>query len=165
MHRSSRSTEPQPAASGARCCAERGDRGSAALEFILMGLVLLVPVVYLIVSLGLIQGQTLGVEAAARHIARAVSLAPDIATARTRAGDVLRDVVAEYDLDPAEVEVDFRCLPASGQCPQAGSTLVVTVSTRVMLPLVPPVLGLDRLAHVDVEASAAQKMSRFWGTG
>ena len=51
------------------------ERGSAALEFILVGLILLVPLVYLVVSLGLIQGQSLGAEAGARHIARAVSQA------------------------------------------------------------------------------------------
>ena len=46
--------------------------------------------------------------------------------------------------------------------PEAGSTLVVTIQTRVALPLVPPVLGLDRLASIPIEASAAQKVSRFW---
>ncbi|MBN9181503.1 MAG: TadE family protein [Microbacterium sp.] len=141
------------------------DAGSAALEFILMGLVLLVPVVYLVVTLGLIQGQTMGVEAGARHIARAVSLAPDIETARARADEVLRDVVDEYGLDAKEVEVAFRCRPAGVACPSAGATLVVTVRTRVGLPLVPPVLGLDRLARVDVAASAAQRISRYWGAG
>ena len=48
-----------------------GDEGSAALEFILVGLVLLVPLVYLIVALGSIQGQSLGVETGARQLARA----------------------------------------------------------------------------------------------
>ena len=41
---------------------------------------------------------------------------------------------------------------------------MITVRTRVTLPLVPPVLGLDRLASIPIEASAAQKVSRFWGT-
>jgi hypothetical protein len=41
----------------------------------------------------------------------------------------------------------------------------VTVRANVSLPLVPPILGLERLATVPVEASAAQKVSRFWGTG
>ena len=49
------------------------DEGSAALEFILVGLVLLVPIVYLIVALGLIQGQSLGVETGARQLARPIA--------------------------------------------------------------------------------------------
>jgi Flp pilus assembly protein TadG len=141
------------------------DRGSAALEFILVGLILLVPLVYLVVSLGLIQGQTLGAEAGARHIARTVSQAPDAASARTAADGVLASVVEEYGIDAATVDVGMECIPAGSSCPQAGATVFVTVRTRVPLPLVPPVLGLDRLASIPIEASSAQKVSRFWGTG
>ena len=56
---------------------ETDDVGSAALEFITVGVVLLVPLVYLIIALGTIQEQALGVDAAARHTARAIALAPD----------------------------------------------------------------------------------------
>ena len=49
------------------------EEGTAALEFIAVGLLLLVPIVYLVITLGTIQGQSLGVEAGARHIARAVA--------------------------------------------------------------------------------------------
>lgn len=139
------------------------ERGSAALEFILVGLLLLVPIVYLIVSLGMIQGQSLGAEAGARHIARTVSQASDAASARERADRVLGIVVEEYGLDPEAVEIGFTCRPAGAACPEPGATLVVTVRTRIALPFVPPVLGLDRLASIPVEASAAQKVSRFWG--
>lgn len=142
--------------------ADEGERGSAALEFILVGMVLLVPLVYLIVSLGLIQGQSLGTEAGARHIARAVSTAPDADAARERADRILRSVIDEYALDADLVSVSLECRPAEVSCPEAGSMLVVTVQTRVALPLVPPVLGLDRLASIPVEASAVQKVSRFW---
>ncbi|WP_461476169.1 TadE family protein [Microbacterium sp. HJ5] len=140
------------------------DRGSAALEFIVVGLLLLVPIVYLIVALGLIQGQSLGAEAGARHIARAVSTATGAAAASERADAVLDAVVDEYALDPESVSLSLACRPA-GACPRAGATLVVTLRTRVALPLVPPVLGLERLASIPVEASAAQKVSRFWGDG
>lgn len=137
------------------------ERGSAALEFILIGLLLLVPLVYLIVALGLIQGQSLGAEAAARHIARAVSTASDAADARVRADAVLAAVSDEYDL--GDVDLSLSCTPAGAPCPSAGATLHVTVETEVTLPLVPPVLGLDDLAAIPIEGSSAQKVSRFWG--
>jgi hypothetical protein len=140
------------------------DHGSAALEFILVGVLLLVPIVYLILALGAIQEQTLGAESGARHIARALAQAPDEAVARERADAVLRSIVAEYGLDGDRVELTVVCLPAGGPCPRAGATLVVTVRTRVALPLVPPLLGLDGAASVPVEASAAQRVSRLWGT-
>jgi Flp pilus assembly protein TadG len=144
--------------------AHADDRGSAALEFILVGMLLLVPLVYLIVSLGLIQGQYLGAEAGARHIARALSTAEDADSARDSADRILRSVIDEYALDADSVRVSLRCRPAGAECPEAGLTLVVTIRTDVALPLVPPVLGLDRLASIPIEASAVQKVSRFWGS-
>lgn len=139
-----------------------GERGSAALEFILVGMLLLVPLVYLIVALGLIQQQSLGAEAGARHIARALSTAEGADAARQSADLILESVVDEYALDADSVHVSLECHPASGSCPEAGSTLVVTIRTTVALPLVPPVLGLDRVASIPIEASAVQKISRFW---
>jgi Flp pilus assembly protein TadG len=154
MHPLNPSTEPGDA-----------EHGSAALEFILVGLILLVPLVYLVVALGLIQAQSLGAEAGARQIARTVSLSTDAATARVGADRVLASVVGEYGIDPKTVDVALACVPSSSSCPRAGSTVIVTVRARIPLPLVPAVLGLDRLASIPIEASAAQKVSRFWGTG
>ena len=142
----------------------RSDEGSAALEFILVGLVLLVPIVYLIVALGAIQGQSLGVETAARQIARTIADAPDAATADARAERVLAAIIEEYGLERDAVSVEIACDRFAGVCPEAGAMLSVTVRTSVVLPLVPAVLGLDHLARVPVEAASVQKVSRFWGT-
>lgn len=144
--------------------ADDGERGSAALEFIVVGLLLLVPVVYLVVALGVVQGRSLGAEAGARHVARAVASAADEGEARLRADRVLASVADQYGLDPAETELALHCLPAGAPCPDPGATLFVTVRTWVALPLVPPVFGLDRLAGIPVEAVSAQKVSRFWGS-
>jgi len=141
------------------------DDGSAALEFILAGLVLLVPIVYLIVALGSIQGHAFGVEAAARHISRTIATSPDATTADARAQRILVSVAAEYGIDPASVGIAVTCVPAGTRCPEAGATLLVTVSAAAPLPLVPAVLGLDLLARVPVEAVAGHKVSRFWGSG
>lgn len=140
------------------------DRGTAALEFIVAGLVLLVPIVYLIVALGAIQSQALGVESGARHIARAIATAPDADAARARADAIVAATVREYGVQRDALSVDISCRPTGATCPHAGATLVVTLHTQVTLPLAPPVLGLDRIASVPVEASSAQKMSRLWGT-
>lgn len=140
------------------------ERGSAALEFILVGLLLLVPVVYLVVALGLIQGHALGAEAGARHIARAISTAASPDDARARADLIVRRITGEYGMDAASVDLSLECVPRAASCPEAGATIVVTLQARVALPLVPPVLGLDRLASIPVEASAAQRVSRFWGS-
>ncbi len=143
----------------------RDDDGSAALEFITVGVILLVPLVYLVLALGAIQEQSLGVEAAARHTARTIALADDARIAAERGDDVLAGVVDEYGIDPDSVEVQVTCEPAADVCPHAGAVLTVTVTARVALPLVPAVLGLDRAAGVDVRGTAVQKVPMLWGAG
>lgn len=145
--------------------ADRDDDGSAALEFVIAGVVLLVPIVYLVIALGAIQSSALGVEASARHLARAIASSPDAATADERAARITAAVAEEYGMDAGGLTVAATCRPAGADCPEAGATLVVRVSTSVTLPLVPPILGLDKVARVPVEAVAVQKVSRFWGTG
>jgi len=142
----------------------RNDDGSAALEFITVGVILLVPLVYLVIALGAIQEQTLGAEAAARHTARAIALAPDAAAATADGEAVLAGIIEEYGLDPDAVDVSLACTPAAADCPSAGATLTVTVEARVHLPLVPPIFGLDRATSIAVQAEAAQKVSRLWGS-
>jgi len=144
----------------------RNDDGSAALEFITVGVILLVPLVYLVLALGVIQEQTLGAEAAARHTARVISLAPDAETAAVRSDAVLAGVIEEYGLDVDAVQVSISCTPVGvAACPSAGATMIVTVTTSARLPLVPPLFGLDRIASIPLEASAVQKVSRLWGEG
>lgn len=141
------------------------DDGSAALEFITVGVILLVPLVYLVIVLGAIQEQAFGVEAAARHTARAIAMAPDADAAGARSDAVLAGIIDEYGMDPDEVHTLVECLPVGADCPAAGATVVVTVAARVRLPFVPSVFGLDTALAVPVEASAAQKVSRMWGEG
>ncbi|MDQ1128247.1 TadE family protein [Microbacterium sp. SORGH_AS_0888] len=159
MRRPSRSTD----LSRPREITVTDDDGSASLEFLVAGLVLLVPIVYLVVTLGMIQHAALGVEAAARHIARAASLAEDPEDAAERVQVVRAEIAAEYGLDADRLQIELVCVGGGSVCPVAGATVRVTARSEVALPLVPPVLGLDDLAAVPVEASAVQKVSRSWG--
>ena len=143
----------------------RDERGSASLEFITVGLLMLLPLIYLVLALGTVQGHALGVEAAARHAARVISLAHDERAAAARVDAVLASVAAEYSIEPGALEVLVSCVPAASMCPAARATVLVSVHTRVALPLVPSVLGIDRIASVPVAATSAQKVSRYWGVG
>ncbi|WP_235201394.1 TadE family protein [Microbacterium sp. CH12i] len=141
------------------------DDGSAAMEFITVGVIFLVPLVYLVITLGAIQEHLLGVEAAARHTARVIGQADDAATAAANSDALLANVIDEYGMDGGNVEVSVTCTPAGVECPSAGATVLVTVSTFVSLPFVPPIFGLDTAASIPLRAVAAQKVSRLWGTG
>lgn len=139
------------------------DDGSAALEFITVGVILLVPLVYLVIVLGAVQEQAFGVEAAARHTARAIAMASDAETAAARSDAVLAGVIDEYGMNAGSVQTGVSCVPVGAACPAAGTTVIVTVATRVRLPFVPAVFGLDSALSIPVEASASQKVSRMWG--
>lgn len=139
------------------------DEGSAAIEFILVGLVLLVPLVYIVVALGAIQGQALGVETGSRQLARAIASAPDAQTADLRAQRVRDAIVDEYGLDANALYIDISCASAAA-CPEPGAILTVTMRTDVVLPLVPPIFGLQDIARIPVEAASVQKISRLWGS-
>ena len=143
----------------------KNDDGSAALEFITVGVILLVPLAYLVITLGAVQESLLGVEAAARHTARVIGQADDVDSAAANSDAVLASVLEEYGIDQGSVDVSMSCTPAVAACPSAGATVIVTVTTRVSLPFVPPIFGLDRAASIPLEAAAAQKVSRLWGTG
>lgn len=95
----------------------RDEGGSAPLEFIVVGLLLLVPLVYLIASLGVIQSHALGVESGARHLARAIAMAPDAPSADARAAAILQSTAEEYGISPNGIDVQFMCVPAGGACP------------------------------------------------
>lgn len=141
------------------------ESGNAALEFIVVGVLLLVPLVYLILTLGAVQEQSLGVEAAARHTARVIGQAPDAETAAARGEAVLASVIREYNMNEGTVEVGISCKPRGDGCPRPGATVIVTVYAEVSLPFMPSLLGLDRITAIPVEAKSAQKISRLWGDG
>ncbi|MDX2377905.1 TadE family protein [Microbacterium sp. LRZ72] len=155
---------PSRACSSGAAAGPRDD-GSASLEFIAVGLVLLVPLVYLIVALGQIQEQALGTASVSRHVVRAIAQAPDAGTAEVRAQQALRSTAAQYGMEPRDIDMTVTCVPRVPACPAAGTVVVVEAAAAVRLPLVPAVLGLDRLAQIVVESSAVQRTSRFWGNG
>ncbi|MFK3836639.1 TadE family protein [Microbacterium sp. NPDC087868] len=143
----------------------RNDDGSAALEFITVGVILLVPFAYLVIVLGAIQEQSLGAEAAARHIARTIALSTGPESAALAADDVLTAVVEEYRMDAEATDVALSCVPEGAECPTGGATLRVTVTTVVRMPFVPEMLGLDSALAVPLEATSVQKVGRGWGSG
>jgi len=139
------------------------DTGSAALEFITVGVILLVPLAYLVLTLGAVQETLLGAEAAARHTARVIGQAGNADEAAISSAAVIADVIEEYGMDAEDVAIDVSCSPVTVECPTSGSTVIVTVRTHVSLPFVPAVLGLERATWIPLESAAAQKISRLWG--
>jgi hypothetical protein len=139
------------------------ETGTASLEFITAGLVLLVPLVYLVLTMSALQGAAFAVEGAARQAARVFVESATEAEAREGARRAVEFALADYGFDADDVAVQISCRPDPDACLTRRGFVTVDVSTSVTLPLVPPVLELDVPLSVPSSASATQQVSRFWG--
>jgi Flp pilus assembly protein TadG len=119
----------------------RDDRGTALIEFTWLGILLLVPLVYILISVFDVQRGAFGVTAAARAAGRAYSLAETDTQGRADAEEVARLALADQGLEDAALDITVRCSPDPGNCLTAGSTITITVRTQVKLSLLPSVLG------------------------
>lgn len=142
----------------------RGDAGSASLEFISVGLILLVPLVYLVLAMSVLQGGAFAVEGAARQAARVYVQAPSAAEAEARVERAVLVGLADYGIDVASAEVSISCA-GGGECLSRRSVVTVTVRVPVALPFVPGVLTQSNGGSIPLEASATQTVSRFWHEG
>jgi len=138
----------------------RGERGSASLEFLTVGLLLLVPLVYLVLAISAVQSASQGVEGAARHAAR-VAVVSD-APARAAVERAVLVAVGDYGIDRDAVTLELDC-GAAVDCREPGARVRVDVVASVSLPLVPEALGGVGIGTVIVEGSATQTVSRFGG--
>jgi Flp pilus assembly protein TadG len=141
------------------------DEGSAALEFVTAGMLLLIPVVYLILTMAAIQAGALAVEGAARQAARVFVQGESSTDASSSAQRAIEFALADYGLDPNQATVKVSCSPVPTHCLTRRGFVTVTVEASVPLPLVPPALTLNVPLVVPLHAIATQQVSRFWGAG
>ena len=139
------------------------ETGSASLEFITAGMILLVPLVYLVLALSALQGGALAVEGAARQAARVYVQSPDQATATERARRAVAFALEDYGLDASDAEVQIECAGGPSHCLSRQSLVTVTVRIGIALPLVPDLLALNQSASVPMTAASTQIVSRFGG--
>lgn len=141
----------------------RDEAGSASLEFLTFGVLLLVPLVYLALALGQIQLAVLGIEGAARHAARIIAAADEHEEGMAAADRAIRVALADAGLEPATTSVAISCAPVASDCQSPRGTVSVQLDATVPLPLAPPVLALDVGLGVPVSARASQPVSAFGG--
>ena len=119
----------------------RDERGSALVELVWLGLLLLIPLVWIVLTVFDAQRGAFGVSSAARAAGRAFVIAPDDVTGQARAEEAARLALADQGLGGQPFRVRVTCTPFPRQCHQGTSVVTVRVSSRVDLPLVPDVLG------------------------
>jgi len=126
----------------ARLVRRPGDEGgNAIVEFCYLGILFLIPLVYIMLAVFDVQRAAYGVSAAAREAGRAFILAPSNADGRARARIAADFALRDQGIQIGEANFALNCEPSNGDCGQAGSSVVVTVRYTVPLPFVPDAIG------------------------
>ena len=141
------------------------DDGSAALEFITAGFLLLIPLVYLVLVMAAIQGGALSVEGASRQAARVFVQATDARSAQDRAQTAVDFALDDFGLGATNSTMRISCRPNPAACLTRRGFVTVVVTAKVPLPLVPNVLALTTPLSVPMSATSTEQVSRFWGAG
>jgi Flp pilus assembly protein TadG len=119
----------------------RDEEGSALIEFVGLAVLLLVPLIYLLLSVFSVQRAAFAVTQAAREAGRAYATAPSTGAAATRAAYAARLALSSQGVTAA---VSLRYAPAGAGCGsgadgaaslQPGARFVVCVRTQAALPL------------------------------
>ena len=134
------------------------EQGSAVVEFTFLALILMVPLVYFVITVGQIQGGSFAVVGAADQAAKVYVAQPDAASARAAAEQAVAIALADFGHGPGQANLAIACDPAD--CQAAGTAVTTTVNLSVPLPFI-PFADSFRLSATEVEASATQLVGRF----
>lgn len=135
------------------------DAGNAQVEFLLVAVVFIIPLVYLVVFLSQVQAAAFATEGAARDVLRAYTIADDDADAASRAAAAVKVALEDHGLSADRAAVQVDC---AEPCVTPGQEVSVRVRARVSLPGVSSI-GLDSLS-VPVEASHRGVVDRLRAT-
>lgn len=140
----------------------RDERGNALVEFVALAVILLIPCLYLVLTLGSVQGAVFAADVIARDAARIHATEPDPARADARTRQMVLDVLAAHriDADPRGV-VSIRC--SASPCATPGQDVRADVRVPVQVPGLGPVLGgagpvvvgASHASHVDEHRDVA----------
>ena len=149
-----------PAAATARTGARAGDDGNALVEFLGLAFVLIIPVAYLVLTLGRLQAAVLATEAAARESARVYVTSTSAAVAPGRALTATALALGDqgFDDDPAQA-LQLTC--TLEPCLSPHGEVTASVQVEVPLPFVPAFVR-DRVPlQIPVAASRSAAVDEY----
>ena len=111
------------------------DRGSALVEFLVVGVAVLVPVAYLALAATSVQAQVLAGTQAVREAGRAFSTSATTAEGRARAMAAARLAFLDHGIAPPADGLRITCV--GGPCLSPGSAVDVRLAWSMPLPWVP----------------------------
>jgi hypothetical protein len=130
------------------------DEGSAIVEFIVVGVAILVPMVYLVQCATAVHAASLASAQAVREAGRAFSTAADETSGRARGMAAARLAFADQGLVLPAGSLSMTC--PDGPCLSPGSVVDVRLDWSVPLPWLPS--GWSGHGRAAVPISAAQRV-------
>jgi Flp pilus assembly protein TadG len=136
----------------------QGDEGNALVEFVCMAVLLMVPLVYVVLTVFRVQGAAYAVSSAAREAGRVYATSDAEEDARRRAFVAASIVMQDSNLELQLRDLRIGC--ANVRCLAPGGQVRVVVAHDVPLPLLPRVF--DRApATVRVTGTHVELVDRF----
>lgn len=136
----------------------RGDAGNAIVEFVYLAVLLMVPLVYVLLTVFRVQGAAYAVSSAAREAGRVFVTADSADGASARAYTAASIVMRDSGLDLARRDLRITC--SARDCLQPGAQVDVAIEYDVALPLLPEVFGRVP-ATVHVSGRHLEVVDRF----
>lgn len=130
--------------------------GNALVEFVVLSAALLIPSLYLVLTLGNVQAAVFAADSISRDVARIHATEPDPARAMERANRHTEMILDDHGLATGEV-VTLHC--SEDPCATPGGTVSAQVRIPVPVPGLGPVLG--ETGPVNIGASHAVQVDRY----
>jgi Flp pilus assembly protein TadG len=138
----------------------RDERGSAVVEFVVLAVLMLIPLVYLVMTLARLQAGSYAVSQAAREAGRAYVTADAGEDAPRRASAAARIAFLDHSFE-AEGRLTIAC--DGTPCLRPDGRVEATATVRVPLPLVPAFVREVVPMSLPVTASHLSTVDRFRG--
>ncbi|QIK74101.1 hypothetical protein [Nocardioides piscis] len=121
-----------------------GESGSALVEFCWVGLILFIPITWIVLSVFEVQRGAFALNGAARAAARAYALAPDDSVGAARAQAVVEQTLLDQGVMGQSGKVSISCEPFPDNCHTGTSVITLRVESGVTIPFLPEVLAQGR---------------------
>ncbi|WP_226963803.1 pilus assembly protein [Nostocoides sp. F2B08] len=135
---------------------DREDRGSAVVEFVFLTVVVLVPLIYLVLTVARIQAGTYAVAQAAREAGRAYVTAESAESAPGRAYAAAEIAFADFGF-AGDLEIGCDGSP----CLRPEGRITTRAQVSVPLPLVPDFARAVVPLRIPVDSTSVSTVDRF----
>lgn len=135
------------------------DRGNAIVEFVFLAVLLMVPLVYVLLTVFKVQAAAYAVSSAAREAGRVYATSTELDAAGPRAFAAANLVMADSNitLDPGDVSITCSSTP----CLQPGSQVNVVLRYQVPLPFIPRLFADHAPASISVTSRHLEVVDRY----